>query len=128
MRSLLAFAMMLCLAAPVQAQTPVGRIFVVFFQEWSAAIDDPALQVAAQAATLAKANPTQTVVVTGYADPSGSKRANELMSQLRAEMVFDALVAAGVPATSIQRGGNGAIEYALNSQESRRVTIAIGTK
>lgn len=131
MRSLLALAMMLCLSAPVSAQTPAAstdRSFVVFFVEWSAALDMSAASVISAAATAAKANPTEPVVVTGTADPIGSARANSLISALRAEQVANALIAAGVASTRIEQRALGGTDYQLNALESRRVIIAIGAK
>jgi len=139
MRRLTVLAVALCLTAfmPVwaQAQTtpaasapaPDGR-FVVFFQEWSAALDAPAQAVIATAAKAALADPKASVLVSGTADPIGSARANELVSALRAQMVTDALIAAGVPAERISQRALGATEYALNALESRRASIAISAK
>ncbi len=139
MRSLLALALVLCMSGPALAQmppaptpvpqqNPAGRAFVVFFQEWSAAFDAPALKVIADVAAIAKANPTQPVLVTGFADPTGTARANALLSALRAEMVTDALVDSGVSVDRIHQDAVGPTGYALNTQESRRVTIAVGGK
>ncbi len=139
MRSLLALALVLCMSGTALAQmppaptaapqeNPAGRAFVVFFQEWSAALDAPALKVVADVAAIAKANPTQPVLVTGFADLTGSARANALISALRAEMVTDALTDSGISADRIRQDAVGPTGYALNSQESRRVTITVGGK
>ncbi len=137
MRSLIAFALALCLAVPAMAQTsaaqavsasPAGRDFVVFFQEWSGAMDGAAQKVVADVAAIAKADGASPVIVTGYADPTGSARANALVSALRAQMVADALVEAGVKLERIEQRAEGGIDFAMNAQESRRVTIGIGTK
>jgi outer membrane protein OmpA-like peptidoglycan-associated protein len=129
MRRLFVLALALCLAVPAFAQTPTAqRNFVVFFQEWSAAFDQPALAVIADAAKTAAANQTEPVIVTGYADPKGSNRANELVSELRAQLVVDALVEAGIPAVRIQQKAVGGVGFSLSAQESRRVTVSIGEK
>jgi outer membrane protein OmpA-like peptidoglycan-associated protein len=120
----------LLLAGPALAQTPgapADRVFVVFFQEWSAALDDSATKVIQDVATIAKENPARKVVIHGFADPTGTARANALISALRAELVANQLVADGVAAGVITQQALGATDFALNSQESRRVTISVGS-
>ncbi len=116
------FAVAAC-TAPVA--TPPQR-FVVFFQEWSAAIDPPALAVIGVAAQSAKDHPGAPVKVSGYADPTGSAAANHYLSLTRAQVVVDQLVADGVDAGRIGMDAEGATGFALTSQESRRVGIVIG--
>jgi outer membrane protein OmpA-like peptidoglycan-associated protein len=106
---------------------PTQRV-VVYFQEWSAAIDDSALATIAKAADYAKSHPRVPIRVAGFADPTGSKQANVLMSQLRAQVVVDQLVQDGVPASRIGQVGHGSVQFALTSQESRRVEISMGTR
>ena len=100
--------------------------FVVFFQQWSAALDDAAQDVIAHAADAAKAQRTAAVHVNGFADPTGSKRANELLTDLRAQMVADQLQSDGIDPKRIRQRGHGSVQFALTSQESRRVEISIG--
>jgi outer membrane protein OmpA-like peptidoglycan-associated protein len=99
---------------------------VIYFQEWSAAFDDSALASIAKAADYIKAHPGLPIHVAGFADPTGSKQANILMSELRAQVVVDQLVTDGVPARSIGQVGHGSVQFALTSQESRRVEISVG--
>ncbi len=99
---------------------------VVYFQEWSAAMDDSALASIAKAASYAKAHPGLPIHVAGFADPTGSKQANILMSELRAQVVVDQLVTDGVAPHSIGQIGHGSVQFALTSQESRRVEISVG--
>jgi outer membrane protein OmpA-like peptidoglycan-associated protein len=110
-----------------QAADPAQK-FVIYFQEWSAAFDDSALGAIAKAADYAKSNPRLPVRVSGFADPTGSKQANILMSQLRAQVVVDQLVTDGVPTRSIGQVGHGSVQFALSSQESRRVEISVGAR
>jgi outer membrane protein OmpA-like peptidoglycan-associated protein len=112
-------------ATATAADAPAQR-FVIFFQEWSAAFDDPALGAISQAAAYAQAHPGSHVHVVGFADPTGSKQANVLMSELRAQVVSDQLVLDGVPARRIEQVGRGSVQFALTGQESRRVEIAVG--
>jgi outer membrane protein OmpA-like peptidoglycan-associated protein len=109
-------------ADPMPAQK-----FVIYFQEWSAAFDDSALGAIAKAAEFAKSHPGK-IHVAGFADPTGSKEANVLMSELRAQVVVDQLVTDGVPARTIAQVGRGSVQFALTSQESRRVEISVGTR
>jgi len=101
---------------------------VVYFQLWSAAFDDAALASIAKAADYAKQHPNLPIQVAGFADPTGSKQANILMSELRAQVVVDQLVEDGVPARRIGQVGRGSVQFALTSQESRRVEISVGAR
>jgi len=101
--------------------------YVVYFQEWSAAFDNPALSVIAEAAGWAKTHPDMIVQVVGSADPTGSRAANILLSELRAQVVVDQLAADGVNSQRIAQTGQGSVQFALTAQESRRVTVTFGT-
>lgn len=103
-----------------------GQRFVVFFQEWSAALDKPALQTIAAAARAAAADPQAKISVTGFADPLGSVQANVYLTETRAQVVTDQLTANGVAAARITQHSAGQVPYQLTSQESRRVIIAVG--
>ncbi len=103
-----------------------GRAFIVFFQEWSAGFDEPALQTIALAAAAAKADPSAAIAVTGYADPLGSVQANIYLTETRAQVVTDQLVADGVSPSRIHQHAAGKVPYQLTSQESRRVVITVG--
>ncbi len=102
-----------------------SRNYIVFFKEWSAAIDKPAASVISAAAKAAKANPAMKVHVIGYADTTGSGQANHYLTQLRAQVVTDALTADGLPADRIEQAAEGAVPAIGTKQESRRVTIAL---
>jgi outer membrane protein OmpA-like peptidoglycan-associated protein len=102
----------------------------VFFQSWSAALDASALNAIATAASVAKANPTDDVLVTGAADSVGSSQANIYISQTRAQVVADQLVADGVSRDRIKTKGAGEVPtMAPNgspAQIGRRVLIQVG--
>jgi outer membrane protein OmpA-like peptidoglycan-associated protein len=102
--------------------------FVVFFQEWSAAFDDSAQSVIGQAAEWMKSHPGDVAHVSGFADPTGSRQANILMSELRAQVVVDQMVSDGVDAKRVRQQGHGSVQFALSSQESRRVEVSIGRR
>ncbi len=102
--------------------------FVVFFQEWSAAIDDPALSVISQAAEWVKSHPGNIAHVHGFASTVGSRQANILLADLRAQVVADQLQTDGVDPKRILQRGHGPVEFALTPQESRRVEISISRR
>jgi outer membrane protein OmpA-like peptidoglycan-associated protein len=104
---------------------PPTQVLVVYYQEWSADLDDSAQQIVKSAATWANSNPTLPVVVAGYADPEGSPQANRELSHVRAQRVADALIADGVPAQRVTVTAHGSVGFAMDSQESRRVTISL---
>jgi outer membrane protein OmpA-like peptidoglycan-associated protein len=131
MRPILTLVLALCLSATAilpasHAQAPAGRQFVLFFQEWSAAFDSPARALLADAADYAKPHPDDAVTITGYADPTGTSRANALISALRAELVVDTLIDSGVDAKRISQSAKGSTDFVMSSIESRRVTISVG--
>ncbi len=76
--------------------------------------------------------PDVTVAIHGYADSTGGKRYNELLSQQRAQAVRDILVAAGVPSQSVQLQSHGSVVNSIGTHdrqaraEDRRVTLEIG--
>jgi outer membrane protein OmpA-like peptidoglycan-associated protein len=107
------------------ADTP-ARKFVVFFQQWSAALSAHALAVIGHASDFAKANPGEVVHVNAFADPTGSRKANALLSDLRAQVVMDRLQKDGVADTRMLGQGHGSVQFALTPQESRRVEITVG--
>jgi outer membrane protein OmpA-like peptidoglycan-associated protein len=123
LRALYAAAAMTLIALPAaqraSAQPPV---LVVFFPDWSGAIDNAANRVIGQAADLAKSS-RGTITVTGYADSTGSSRANVYLTQLRAQRVIDALETDGVPAARLKLVAAG--KQAELGVASRRVEIAI---
>ena len=112
----------------VRAADVPSQKFVVFFQEWSAALDDSAQTVIGQAAEWVKSHPGNVAHVNGFADPTGSKKANALLSDLRAQMGVDQLQTDGVDSNRIRQRGHGSVQFALSSQESRRVEISISRR
>jgi outer membrane protein OmpA-like peptidoglycan-associated protein len=125
--SAVAFCAAIAAQAPAFAQAP-DRNFVVFFELWSGNVDAAAQGVIDKAAAAAKVASSERVVVTGTADPTGSARANALVSALRAQMVADGLVASGVSADRIDQNAYGATDYTFSGIEARRVVISIGGK
>ncbi len=125
MHRLLLAALVLALGACSTFEAP-SRRFVVFYSEWSAALDDPGKAVVSGAAEFAKRHPEQPIIVSGFADPEGTAQANVDISRTRAQAVADQLVADGVAPARIQRRARGSVNFESSSQESRRVEIAVG--
>ncbi len=107
-------------AAPVNA----NRALPIFFEAWSALLEEPAQVALREAADRIKANPRVPVLVVGYADPRGSAEANMTLSRLRARVVADALIANGVPAARLRIIYRGATP-GFESLESRRVEVRV---
>jgi outer membrane protein OmpA-like peptidoglycan-associated protein len=118
--------LLLVMVAACTTTAPPPHRILVFFKEWSAAIDPPAAGAITQAAQWAKDHPADAIKVTGYADTTGSATANDYMSRTRAQVVADQLVTDGVDRSRIVVGAQGATSFTQTSQESRRVEIAIG--
>jgi outer membrane protein OmpA-like peptidoglycan-associated protein len=121
-----ACVILLAVAACTAPVTSEPQRFIVFFQEWSAAIGPEAEKAITAAAQYAKDHPADAVKVTGYADPTGSAAANVYMSHARAQVVADQLVTDGVDQSRLSVTAEGATAFTLTSQESRRVGIVIG--
>jgi outer membrane protein OmpA-like peptidoglycan-associated protein len=118
---------LLCFTAvSAVAQEPTPQKFVVFFGEWSARLDDAGLAVISHAGDYANAHPSAVLHVEGFADPIGSRKANALLTDLRAQVVIDQLQTDGVAPARIRGRGRGSVRFALSSQESRRVEISFG--
>jgi outer membrane protein OmpA-like peptidoglycan-associated protein len=125
MRRFFAVGLMLALGGCAMGEGSTSR-YVVFYQQWSAQLDNSATAVVNGAAAFAMRHPTQPVIVVGYADPDGSPQANIDISRARAQVVSDALIAQGVAPARIQRSARGTTSFTGTSQESRRVEIDVG--
>ncbi len=98
--------------------------YVVFFTERSSALDPAAVEVIAQVASVAKAEPGAAVLVRGWTDSVGSKQDDVILSRDRATRVADALAADGVAVSRISRQGRGQTGNDPGV-ESRRVEIVL---
>ncbi len=139
MRKFLVISMLCAVAGPLAGcadfpglgggQGATSPATPVFFQPFSAALDQPALTVIAAAAKAANAEPGVPVKVTGAADSVGGSKANELLSETRAQVVADALVTDGVAQSRITVTGIGEATTPTTgaaAQFSRRALIQIG--
>ena len=132
MKRLLSVTVMVALAG-CAAMTPPASLppaTPVFFQPWSAALDDHAISTIASAAQAAQAAPTAPISVIGAADSTGSAQANKYISETRAQVVSDQLVADGVASNRITVHGAGTVSAPVPAgapaQYSRRVIIQLG--
>ena len=103
-----------------------GQKYVIFFQPFSAALDEAAQGSIKAAADYARNHPSVAVTVAGFASPIGSAQANADLSKTRAQVVSDELVSAGVAPGQIKRRPLGEVDYTLDPIESRRVEISVG--
>jgi outer membrane protein OmpA-like peptidoglycan-associated protein len=110
-------------AADVPAQK-----FVVFFQSWSAAIDESAQAVISHTADWLKSHPGNVAHVNGFASTIGGRQANILLADLRAQLVVDQLVSDGIDLRRVLQRGHGPVKFELTAQESRRVEISVGPR
>ncbi len=93
-------------AAPAVAAEPpppptVPNNYIVFFDFDRSNLSSDADRIVAAAAANAQQARATTVEVTGHADRSGSARYNMRLSQRRADIVKQALIARGIPADQI---------------------------
>lgn len=113
------------LAGCVKVGVDAPPVSPVFFTSFSAELDGDALRVIGHVVDDARANPARSVIVEGFADQVGSAAANKKLSELRAQVVADALVARGVDRRRIVLRPRGATKSDPGI-ESRRVDISFG--
>ncbi len=114
---------LICLSFGAFAQPAQTPVMVVFFDEWSGALDHAARDVINQAAIRSRQVPGAHIEVAGYADNAGNPEANLALTQLRAHRVAEALRRDGVPAGEITIKAEGAQREP--GVASRRVEITI---
>jgi outer membrane protein OmpA-like peptidoglycan-associated protein len=138
MRKILLFSLLSCVLplagcatiANIDSPAPMTPATPVFFQPFSAALDNSALTTIAAVAKAANAEPGARVTVTGAADTVGSAKANKYLSETRAQVVADALESYGVADSRIRVRSVGAVASpngpGVAAQYSRRALITIG--
>jgi len=116
--------------APSQpAPAPVS--YELFFSLGGTRLSDQDQQTVSQAAQVYKSRANANVVVVGYADTVGSPAMNLQLSERRAAVVRDNLIALGVPAAVITTTGNGDTGLLVqtgpqtNQPKNRRVQIVV---
>ena len=75
---------------------------IVYFDYDKSNLTPEASNLIKEAATRALANDVNTVIVSGHADRSGGSAYNQALSEHRAAVVRDSLVANGIPADAIR--------------------------
>ena len=120
-------------AAPAPAPRPAPAVDApieqasarpVFFEAWSAQMSDETRAALAEVAERAKSDPSRRLLVIGHAAPGGSGEANALLARLRARVVGDTLLAAGLPANRIRLTYR-APTQGMEELESRRVDVRL---
>jgi hypothetical protein len=120
-KRLLLACMLAGLAVPAAAQAPPA---LVFSEAHSARLDDAAEAVLGTVSTQARATGA-AVEIRGFADPEGGAPDNRALSLARAEHVAHVLRESGVEPGRLRIVARGPIDFALDSQESRRVEIRL---
>ena len=87
-----------------------GKRFVVFFSESSSSLDNAAQSIVGAASDYARAHPDRAIVVSGFADPTGTPEANAAITRARVDAVAKGLQAGGVLPSQIGHQEVGVIE------------------
>ena len=96
----------------------------IFFKIGSARLDDYGKVNIQLAAKVLKANPDKKYKVAGYADKAtGSASWNQKLSEKRAQVVYDALIAEGVDKYQLELVGFGGTENMFGKDMLNRVVI-----
>lgn len=96
----------------------------IFFKIGSARLDDYGKVNIELAAMTMKANPDKKYKVAGYADKAtGSASWNQKLSDKRAQVVYDALIAQGVDESQIELVSNGGTDNMFGKNFLNRVVI-----
>jgi OOP family OmpA-OmpF porin len=119
-------------AAPPPAPAPAAApSFMVFFDWDRSDLSPQAQQTLQQVASAYKQRGSARVIATGHADKSGPDNYNMALSLRRANVVKDALVRDGVPATAISVVGKGESQPLVQTADgvrepqNRRVEIVL---
>ncbi|HBK05492.1 MAG TPA: hypothetical protein DDZ81_06450 [Acetobacteraceae bacterium] len=107
--------------------TAERRNFSVYFQPYSAELDQQALESAVNAAQYAQAHASLPVLVAGYSAPADPGRDVDGLSDQRADAIKRVLTDDGVSANRITIDANGATDPLSMPQVAvRRVDITVG--
>ena len=114
------------LSACAGGDSAAEPVRIVFFEDDSIALSEPARAVVRDAADAARRFPNAPVRVLGFSAPDPTHAPTVSLSRARAERVVAELVAAGVPQGRIEQRGRGAVPFDALPVQSRRVEIHIG--
>jgi OOP family OmpA-OmpF porin len=118
-------------AAPPPPAAPSAPSFMVFFDWDRSNLSAQALATVKQAADTYKTRGSARITATGHTDKSGPEAYNMALSLRRANVVKDALVRDGVPATAISVIGRGESQPLVQTADgvrepqNRRVEIVL---
>lgn len=108
----------------VTKEVQTAGIRAIFFKIGSAQLDDYGKVNIKLAAKTLKANPDKKYKVAGYADKAtGSVTRNQKLSEMRAQVVYDALVAEGVDKDQLELVGFGGKDNMFEKNFLNRVVI-----
>lgn len=108
----------------VTKEVEVAGPRAIFFKIGSARLDDYGKVNIELAAKILKANPDKKYKVAGYADKAtGSASWNQKLSEKRAQVVYDALIAQGVDKDQLELVGFGGTENMFGKNFLNRVVI-----
>ena len=103
------------------------RNFSVYFQPYSADLDQQAKDTAQTAAQYAQAHTTLPVSVNGYSAPADPGRDIDGLSAQRADAIKRALTTGGVSPNRITTNANGSVDpHPMPQVSVRRVDITVG--
>ncbi|MEO0880909.1 MAG: OmpA family protein, partial [Pseudomonadota bacterium] len=94
--------------------------FIVYFDYDKSSLTPEAANLVREASARALSNEIETVVVAGNTDTSGSSAYNQALSERRARVVRDALIANGVPADRIETRAFGESNLAKPTPDGTR--------
>ena len=108
----------------VTKEVEVAGPRAIFFKIGSARLDDYGKVNIQLAAKILKANPDRKYKVAGYCDKAtGSASWNQKLSEKRAQVVYDALIAEGVSKDQLELVGFGGTENMFGKNFLNRVVI-----
>ena len=106
------------LLAFLALQATANAPLMIFFDSGASEVRREWEPVLDQAATLARSG--QRLLVTGHSDTPGSAATNLRMARQRAAAVMQALIARGVPASSLQESATGETELLVPTADGVR--------
>ena len=97
--------------------------FIIFFSHNSKMLSDKAKEKLDRIVEIIRNNPSANITLNGYTDSYGEKSYNEMISEMRANMVKAYLVNKGVDSNNIQTFGYGAQQFIASNKtlEGRRM-------
>lgn len=111
--------------APSDSAPAQERVYLVFFEEFSADVSPEARAIIDQAATEAKQRHTAVIRIEARGNANGSSDATMKIAETRAAVVRDALVSDGIPTASIRLVPLGQQGTKDTGVMTRRVTITL---